>query len=50
MQNRNEPRSFDLVLQNDINTKGYSNWFYFSLRTKKAETLKFSLVNLVQKF
>lgn len=26
---------YDLILQNDINTKGYSQWFFFSIRNAK---------------
>ena len=45
----NPPKSdvseFDLVLQCDINTKGYSNWFYFSMRVQKKGTIKLNIVN-----
>lgn len=33
-------------MQSDINTKGYSNWFYFGVRVHKKCTLKFNFVNM----
>lgn len=39
---------FDLFLCNDINTKGYSQWFYFSVsKVKKGSKIKFNIVNYV---
>jgi cytosolic carboxypeptidase protein 2/3 len=41
--------SYDLILQNDINTRGYSQWFFFSVSNKvKGETYKFNIVNMVK--
>jgi cytosolic carboxypeptidase protein 2/3 len=45
-----QPREFHLLLQNDINTKGYANWFYFKLHSAQAGLLKFHLVNLQKIF
>lgn len=39
--------SFDLVLQNDINTKGNTQWFFFSVSgAPKGSTLTFNIVNM----
>ena len=37
---------YDLILQSDINTKGYTNWFYFSVRVQSKCTIKFNIVNM----
>ncbi|EAS05471.2 zinc carboxypeptidase family protein (macronuclear) [Tetrahymena thermophila SB210] len=38
---------FDLILQNDINTKGNTQWFFFSVTNAKAgQVLKFNILNL----
>ena len=42
------PAEYDLILQNDINTKGNTQWFFFSVgNTVKDRTVKFNIVNLV---
>ncbi|KRX07319.1 hypothetical protein PPERSA_06934 [Pseudocohnilembus persalinus] len=42
----NKENEYELILQNDINSKGYSQWFYFSIaNTKKNQTIKLSIVN-----
>lgn len=42
-----EHNEYDLVLQNDINTKGNNQWFFFSVRNvHKGATVKFNIVNL----
>ena len=41
---------YDLILQNDINSKGNTQWFFFSVaNTRKGQTVKFNIVNLVKK-
>ena len=39
---------YNLILQNDINTNGHTQWFYFKVMSnfKKKETVKFRIVNL----
>lgn len=37
---------YDLVLQNDVNTIGYNQWFYFSIRNRAAKRIKIRIVNL----
>ena len=37
---------YNLVLQNDTNTNGYSQWFFFRVKnTKKNSTIKFNIIN-----
>lgn len=37
---------YNLLLQNDINTKGYTQWFYFSVsQTARHQRVKFNIVN-----
>lgn len=41
---------FDLVLQNDINSKGNNQWFFFMVKNvPKGITIKFNIVNLTKK-
>lgn len=41
---------YDLIVQNDINSKGNNQWFYFYvMNTKKDHEVKFNLVNLAKK-
>ncbi|KAL4482478.1 hypothetical protein ABPG72_001454 [Tetrahymena utriculariae] len=46
---RRDPKysdEYDLIICNDINSKGYAQWFYFSIsKTKKDKTIKLNLVN-----
>lgn len=45
-----EHNEYDLVLQNDINTKGNNQWFFFSVRNvPKGANLRFNIVNLSKK-
>ncbi|KAL4463246.1 hypothetical protein ABPG74_007247 [Tetrahymena malaccensis] len=50
---RRDPKysdEYDLIICNDINSKGYAQWFYFSIsKTKKDKTIKLNLVNHVNK-
>jgi hypothetical protein len=41
-------REYDLVMQNDTNSKGNTQWFHFSVEnTVKGQTVKFNLINFV---
>lgn len=41
---------YDLILQNDINTKGNNQWFFFSVKNVPKNTnVKFNIVNLAKK-
>lgn len=38
---------YDLLVENDTNTNGYNQWFYFMVaNVKQGDTLKFNVVNL----
>lgn len=40
--------TYDLVLQNDINTRGFTQWFNFKVQNKRNNFVaKFNIVNLV---
>ena len=42
-----EFNEYDLILQNDINTKGNTQWFFFSVKNVPKNTVvKFNLVNM----
>ncbi len=44
-------KQYDLVLQNDINTSGYAQWFNFKVKSSSKNTsIKFNIVNLVNIF
>jgi hypothetical protein len=34
-----------LLLHNDVNTNGYTNWFYFTIKPKKIGKYKLAIVN-----
>ena len=41
---------YDLFMQNDTNTRGYNQWFYFSIRgMQKGVTYRLNIVNFVPK-
>jgi hypothetical protein len=40
---------YDLIMQNDTNTKGYSQWFFFSFRNHSPQRVKLNIVNFVKK-
>jgi hypothetical protein len=43
------PNEYDLVLQNDINSKGFTQWFYFSVsEVPPGVTLRFNILNLAK--
>lgn len=48
---RESSKEYRLVLQNDINTKGFTQWFYFKVSqggdsSEKRQRIKFNIVNL----
>lgn len=44
--NENE---YNLILQNDINTNGHTQWFYFRVgNTTKGQKVKFNILNLAK--
>ena len=39
---------YDLVLQNDINTPSFTQWYYFTVsNTRKNTAIQFNIVNFV---
>lgn len=36
-------------MQNDTNTKGYNQWFYFSIKTQSKKKVKINIVNFIKK-
>jgi len=43
---------FDIFIQNDINSSGYTDWFHFAMTVAETtpESIKFNIVNFVCKF
>ena len=40
---------YDLVLQNDINTNGHTQWFFFRVgNTRNGHSVKFNILNLAK--
>ena len=40
---------YDLVLQNDINTNGHTQWFFFRVgNTRRGHSVKFNILNLAK--
>ena len=45
-----EYNEYDLILQNDVNTRGNNQWFFFSVKNvPKNMTIKFNILNLGKK-
>lgn len=43
--------SYQMLIQNDTNTSGYSQWFFFRVsNTKKGVNAKFNIINLMKKY
>ncbi|KAL4487062.1 hypothetical protein ABPG72_001514 [Tetrahymena utriculariae] len=43
------PKEYDLILQNDTNSKGNTQWFFFQVQgTQKNQIVRFNLVNLMK--
>ena len=36
-------------MQNDTNTKGYNQWFYFSFQNRSLKKVRFNIVNFIKK-
>lgn len=42
---------YHLIVQNDTNTGGYSQWFFFQVKnTRKNSTIKFNILNLMKSY
>jgi hypothetical protein len=43
------PHEYDLILRPDINTRGHTQWFYFSIsNTRRNVPYKLNIINLVK--
>ena len=48
--NNNSNNNYELFLQNDTNTKGYSQWFFFRItKGKKGQKIKLNIMNFQRK-
>ena len=43
-------KDYFLVLQHDINSKGFGNWFYFKITSKQPKTLRLHILNAQKNF
>jgi hypothetical protein len=44
-----EEREYSVLIENDVNTHGYNNWFFFRFRNKEAGVRRLNVVNLAKK-
>lgn len=42
-------KEYFLLVENDLNTYGYNNWFFFRFRNQEKGTKRFHIVNLIKK-
>lgn len=48
-QSKKQPDSYYFFMQNDSNTLGYNQWFYYSIKNAKPnKTYTFRIVNFVR--
>lgn len=45
-----EDNSYQLVIQNDTNTNGYNQWFFFRIQASDKKTVKMNIINMSQKY
>lgn len=44
-----EVETYDLILQNDTNTKGHNQWFYFKVyNSKRHNRVRFNIINFIK--
>ena len=49
LANKISDNEYDLVLQNDINSKGHTQWFFYRVaNTKKGQKVKFNMLNMIK--
>ena len=46
---KTEEKNYQLVLQNDTNTTGYLQWFFFRVQNRKKAKINFNIINLLRK-
>lgn len=42
-------QEYDLYMRVDANTRGHHQWFYFSVKNKSCDTVRFNIVNFTKK-
>ena len=42
--------NYQLVLQNDTNTNGYNQWFFFKVMSNEKKTINFNIINMSQRY
>lgn len=47
--NTEEEKEFYLLIENDLNTYGYNNWFFFRLSNREKGVRRFTIVNFIKK-
>lgn len=49
LANKVSDSEYDLILQNDINSKGHTQWFFFRVaNVKKGMKVKFNMLNMIK--
>lgn len=49
MAHKVSDNEYDLILQNDINSKGHTQWFYYRVNNvKKGQKVKFNMLNMIK--
>lgn len=43
-----KPNEFDCFMRSDTNTRGHSNWFYFSVQNKVTGPLRLNICNITK--
>ena len=47
-QDKGDSREYYLLLENDVNSHGYTSWFFFKVSNCGVGTVKFHIINLVK--
>lgn len=47
--NADEEKEYYLLIENDLNTYGYNNWFFFRLKNRERGRRRFTIVNFIKK-
>lgn len=47
--NNEDHLEYYLLLENDINTYGYNNWFFFRCKNQNKGIRRFTIVNFIKK-
>ena len=45
-----EENNYQLILQNDTNTNGYNQWFFFRIKNTEITTIKLNIINMSSKY